>query len=179
MNSTTDGEQPPISETDSDELPSDGAPKVENPIDTVKYQQDPCLSLTSAQVQQLDLPGDGKPIGMPLGKACDWADRRTGGSIQIGFLDKDPRGLSSEYKADNDGKLKLFLELPPIEGFPAVVRGIVDDREYGGCTVVVGASDEIAFEVITQLPHDNVDKEEPCEVSTYVAGVALQNVKEG
>lgn len=84
----------------SEELPTDGAPKVKNPLDTSKYQQDPCLSLTSAQVQGLNLPAGGDPVSMPLGKACEWRNPETQGRVQIGFLDKDPHGLSSEYRAE-------------------------------------------------------------------------------
>lgn len=179
MDTTTDVEQPPTSENDPDELPSDGAPKVENPLDTSKFQQDPCQSLTATQSQGLDLGSAGKPIGMPLGNACNWRNEQTRNRAQIGFLDKDPRGLSSEYRAEKNGNLELFDELPPIEGFPAVVRGTIDDRDYGGCTVVVGASDEIAFEVIRQIPRSEIGQKEPCEAAAEVAAVALQTMKQG
>ena len=167
------------SEPNSDELPTDGAPKVENPIDTSRFQQDACLSLTTTQSQQLSLGATGTPVDMPLGNACEWRNPETRGNVQIGFLDKDPRGLSAEYKSEKAGRLKVFIELPPVDGHPAVVRGAIDDRENGACTVVVGASDEIAFEVALQLSRTNVGKKDPCKVSADVAGMALQTMKQG
>jgi len=175
----TDSSQSESTEPSSDGLPTDGAPKVENPIDTSRFQQDACQSLTSAQTQELDLGTAGTPVESPLGSTCEWRNPETRGNLQVSFLDKDPRGLSAEYKANNADKWKFFIELPPIEGHPAVARGGIDDRDNGACTVVVGASDEIAFEVPLQLSQVNVGKKDPCKVSADVAGMALQTMKQG
>jgi hypothetical protein len=60
-----------------------------------------------------------------------------------------------------------------------VARGSVDDRDIGRCTVVVGVSDEISFEVPLTLSEVNVGKQEPCGVAARVAGMALQTMKQG
>jgi hypothetical protein len=166
-------------ESASDELPTDGAPKVENPLETSTFEQDPCLSLTSVQTQNLNLSPSGSPVDMPLGKACEWRNDATKSEAQVGFLNEDPRGLSAEYRAEKAGRLKVFIELPPIEGHPAVVRGAIDDREAGGCTVVVGASDEIAFEVVIRLPEAEAGEKDPCEMAAEVAEMALETMKHG
>ncbi len=176
---TTNSEESPSSEPGSDELPTDGAPKVDNPIDTGRFQENPCLSLTSEQSQELNLGTAGRPIEAPLGNACEWRNDDTRGHAQVRFLDKDPRGLSPEYQAQKDDKWAYFIELSPIEGHPAIARGLTDDRENGGCGVVVGASDQVAFELSLQLSQENVGEKDPCEVSAEVAGMAVQTMKQG
>ena len=99
--------------------------------------------------------------------------------MRIAFFVKSPDGLSAEYRANNDGKWAYFDELPPIDGLPAVARDISDDRENGGCPVVVGVSDELTFEVDLQLSQSNVGEKEPCEVAADVAGMAVETMKAG
>lgn len=164
---------------DEGDLPSDGAPPVENPLDTTTFQQDPCLSLTAAQTKELNVPTSGKPYEEVLGNGCEWRNDETRGKTNVVFLDRDPRGLSALYKANKAGKWAYFEELSPIDGYPAITRDVVDDRDIGNCTVIVGVSDEIAFATILQLSEANVGKKDPCEVGVQVAGMALQTMKQG
>jgi uncharacterized protein DUF3558 len=69
--------------------------------------------------------------------------------------------------------------LPPIAGYPAVVTGNVDARAQGLCTVVVGVSDTIAFEVPITLSLANIGQKDPCESAAVVAGMALETIKKG
>jgi hypothetical protein len=167
------------SPTDGQELPYAGAPKVDDPLDTTRFQQDPCQALTQAQVQPLGLPPSGASVDMPLGNACKWSKPDSTGSATVHFLDRHPYGLSAEYQAYKDGKTAFFLELPPIEGYPAVATGVADGRAQGWCTVVVGVSDKISFEVPITLALDSIGKDDPCEVAARVAGLALQTMKQG
>jgi hypothetical protein len=169
----------PESTEPSDELPTDGAPAVPNPLDTRTFQQDPCQMLTSTQSQELNVGTAGKPYDEVLGKGCEWRNEDTRGSATLAFLDKDPRGLSALYRADKEGKWAYFEELPSIEGFPAVIRDIIDRRPDGSCSLVVGVSDEIAFGTVLQLSTANVGKKDPCEVGAQVAGMALQTMQSG
>lgn len=169
----------PESTEPSEELPTDGAPAVPNPLDTSTFQQNPCQMLTSAQSQELNVGTSGKPYDEALGKGCEWRNEDTQGSATLAFLDKDPRGLSALYRADKEGKWAYFEELPSIEGFPAVIRDIIDRRPEGSCSLVVGVSDEIAFGTVLQLSTANVGKKDPCAVGAQVAGMALQTMQSG
>jgi len=162
-----------------EDLPTDGAPTVPDPLDTTAFQQDPCRALTPDQSQELNVGSSGEPYEEVLGNGCEWRNTESKGRTKLAFLDRDPRGLSALYRANKAGKWAYFEELPPIEGYPAIVRGIVDDRDRGSCTVVVGVSDEIAFATILELSPANVGKKDPCEVGAQVAGMALQNMKQG
>lgn len=169
----------PGTESSSGTLPANGAPEIEDPLDTGKFEDDPCLTLDSAQSNGLNLGAAGEPVHITLGEACKWFNESTRGKVQISFLSKDPRGLSAEYSANEAGKWAYFVELPPIEGHPAVARDVSDDRDNGGCPVVVGASDEIAFEVALQLSDANVGKKDPCQVAADIAGMAVETMKKG
>jgi hypothetical protein len=163
----------------NEELPTDGAPPVTNPLDASAFQGDPCRMLTAAQSQELNVGSSGQPYDEALGNGCIWQNSETRGRTKIAFLDKDPHGLSSLYRANKAGKWAYFEELQPIEGYPAIIRDIVDHRPQGSCTVIVGVSDEIAFGTILELSQANVGKKDPCEVSAQVAGMALQTMKQG
>jgi hypothetical protein len=159
------------------DLPYAGAPAVEDPLDTAKFQQDPCKALTSTQTENLNVQS-GEPHDGGLGNACEFRGRSDRlALIDIAFADKYPHGLSAVYQANDDGKWAFFEELSPIEGYPAVAYDGVDQRDTGGCAVEVGTSDEIAFEVSLQLSADKVGEKEPCETAAMVAGKVLQTMK--
>ncbi len=172
---------PPSSseEPDGDELPFAGAPEVTDPLDTDRFQQDPCQALTATQAQELAVTFPGGPYDGALGKACEWkspTDRLA--AVDVRFLSDDPRGLSALYLANESGGYVYFDELAPIEGYPAVARDGVDDRDIGKCTVVTGTSDEDAFEVVLRLSQANVGEKDPCETAALVAEMALSTMKE-
>lgn len=169
----------PSEEPDTGDLPTDGAPEVDDPLDTTKFQKEPCLSLTSDQSEGIfGLSASGRPFGGELGNACEWKNESTGGQAELHFLDKYPRGLSAQYAAENEGKWAFFEELT-VQGYPAVARGLVDRRADGGCTVVIGASNEIAFEIPVQLSRGNEGKKDACAVAADVAGEAVTTMKAG
>ena len=174
-----DSDPPETSESSSGGLPTDGAPKVDDPLDTARFQEDPCLSLTPDQSEELNLGGSGSPTESALGEACEWRNEATRGRVRIAFFDKSPDGLSAEYRAEKDGKWAYFDELPPIDGLPAVARDITDDRKNGGCPVVVGVTDELTFEVDLQQSEANVGQRGPCEVATDVAEMAITTMRAG
>jgi hypothetical protein len=153
---------------------------VEDPLDTTRFEQDPCSTLTASQAQaQLNLPATGEPEDVALGKGCKWYNEDTRGQVQISFLTGNHRGLSGFYEADEQGKYPYFVKLPSIEGYPAIASDIEDRRPRGICVVVVGVNDTLTFDVGLYLSQANVGVKEPCEVAAQVAGMALQTMKEG
>lgn len=67
-----------------EELPFAGAPKVEDPLDTSRYERDPCLSLTAEQAQSLSLPPTGVPMeNAALSVGCRWQNPETRGYANI------------------------------------------------------------------------------------------------
>lgn len=171
---------PPSTAPSGGDLPSDGAPKVKSPLDTSRYQQNPCQMLTPAQLQQLNLPAQGKPGQGPLGLECSWLNRDTFASVGLEWADKNPRGLSGTYAARKAGSWAYFIELGEIEGYPAVAADLSDQRDIGTCLVTVGVSDQLIFQVSAQLSRANVGKKDPCkDGAALVAGMMLQTMKAG
>jgi hypothetical protein len=163
----------------SDDLPTNGAPKVDDPLDTAKFQDDPCLTLTSDQSEgTFGLSPTGRPTSSELGEACEWTSAETQAEVEVTFLDKDPRGLSAEYAVNDEGRW-VFFEPLTVEGYPAVARGLADRRPDGICTVVVGASDEIAYAVTVQQSEDRVGTVDPCEVAANVAAETVKTIQAG
>jgi uncharacterized protein DUF3558 len=189
--STSDGEPVPATSVESpasgplssspgtdQELPFAGAPKVDDPLDTNRFQKDPCQTLTAGQVRSLAMAPAGKlRKDAPLGRSCTWTNPDTGAEVEVHFLDEDPRGLSAQYQTKD--QYAYFDELPPIEGHPAIAADVADDRSNGLCTVSVGVSDETTFIVPVRLSSENVGHKDPCQVATLVAGMALKTMKGG
>ncbi len=176
----TTSDSTPGTSGNGDELPYAGAPEVSDPLDTSSYEQDPCKALTASQTQPLNLPSAGETLeNVALGNGCAWYNEETGGEVNIVFATGEQDGLSSEYKANEDGKWEVFEELPDIEGYPAVIRASSDRRDLGNCLVVVGTANDMVFESIVQLSDANVGKRDPCEVAEQVAGLALQTMQRG
>lgn len=185
---SSEGEPRPVDSTGSmtssssgngEELPFAGAPKVNDPLDTSRYEKDPCRSLTSAQAQSLNLPPTGTFNEATLTVGCTWFNTQTRGEVNIDFIVDDPRGLSPEYQANRSGKWEFFEELPTIEGYPAVARAGIDSRDDGTCTVVVGVADDMAFASSVQLSLANIENGDPCKKAAEVAGLALQTMEAG
>ena len=177
--STTNPSSPSSSGSEED-LPSDGAPKVEEPlVDASRFEQDPCSILTAAQAQELDLPAAGEQQDGALGLDCEWFNPDTRGEVTISSLANNRRGLSGFYAANQRGEYAYFTELPPIEGFPAIATDVTDRRPEGRCIVVVGVTDQLAFGVSLQLSQVNVGQQDPCETAVMVTGIALQTMKKG
>ncbi|MFC4858166.1 DUF3558 domain-containing protein [Actinophytocola glycyrrhizae] len=161
-----------------DQLPYAGAPAVADPLDTELFQRDPCQALASDQAGTLELRYPGTLRDSSLGKACEFrvrADRLA--LVEIASLDRNPYGVSAIYQAEKDGKLAFFEPLEPIGGYPAVAYGALDERDAGACSVVIGTSDEIAFEVALQQSAGNVGKKDPCETGSMVAEMVLETMK--
>src|SRR5688572_13325474 len=101
---TVEETSPPGSSSPGEDggLPFAGAPKVDDPLDTSRYEQDPCRSLTASQTEPLNLPSVGTTDNkVALGIGCNWFNEETRGEVSIRFLVDDPQGLSPEYEANN------------------------------------------------------------------------------
>ena len=166
------------SSSGGDGLPSHGAPKVQNPLDTTAFHQQPCRVLTADQLPPLgfDAPGEQNGgVGAPL---CRWRNGSTGASLGMQFELANSGGLSTLY--ERRGERDLFLELPPIEGYPAVVANARDSRNTEGlCTVVVGVTDSLEFSaqgVVSRAKRGQID---PCEPTQLAAKLMLQTLKKG
>lgn len=174
--SSTENTPSSTSPENDDELPSDGAPKVPNPIDASHFEQNPCDALTPTQAQGLDL-GSGKRQDTSFGRGCNWRNAEAGGSVSIDFASEDKRGISSAYRSGNKGEFGYFEPIDDIEGHPAVAYDITSGTPTAACFVAVGVTDELVFSTMVALSPSNVGKKDPCETSAMVAGIMLKNMQ--
>lgn len=164
-------------EPDGDDLPSHGAPKVENPLDVSEFEEEPCKSLTQQQAQDLNVP-ESQPDENQFGKLCRWGSPEIlSGNLTVGFMSEVKRGLSSVYEENEKDRLKYFEKLPKIEGYPAVAWDTGHADPLGTCAVSVGVADELSFVIILQLSDANVGHKDPCDTAATVASLVLQNMK--
>jgi hypothetical protein len=166
-----------------------GAPPVANPLDTTKFQQNPCASLTAAQLQQLrgsvDAATEPEPHKQSFGPACFWraSDRGSATGLDVAFLTAGS-GLSSAYAQKGD--YAVFEKLPDIQGYPAVVAMSVDGRSTGHCSIQVGVTDQMVVSVqigVSSVPGANGQAnqfyKEPCTPAQQVAEAVVATLRGG
>ncbi len=92
------------------------------------------------------------------------------------FNKVNDRGLTGVYQA----KYKFFLPLEPVDGYPVVAYGLVDDRaSRGGCQIAIGTSDKQTVDVGVTQSEENIGKKDPCEAARGVASYVLSNLRGG
>lgn len=164
-------------------LPHSGAPKVENPIaDTSQWEGDPCNLLTAQQLGSIGLkvPDPQREDVPSTGPGCYWefdADSASGFSVSFASQGTG-KGLSNLYKHKELGTAKVFEELPAIEGHPALIFIVDEDRRSEGeCSVAVGLRDDLTVGVDLTADPSTAQGKEPCEWAEKVARLAVQTMK--
>ncbi|MFE0028180.1 DUF3558 domain-containing protein [Amycolatopsis sp. NPDC059021] len=164
------------------QAPGQGAPKVANPIDVTSYLQAPCNTLTGTQVSRLlgENAKSNADLKATAGPTCTWKPPgNTNKQVVVNLFTTPPEGLSRIYRLHGTD-LKFFMEVPPVEGHPAVAYGFTDTRNTKGeCIVGVGTSDTSLLNTIITLSDANIGKMDPCAIAQEVAGEALANIKGG
>lgn len=165
-----------------DVLPSHGAPKVNNPVDATAFETKPCDVVPMAALAKAGIKVEA-PDAEPddsTGPICDWKFRRgpdggRQGTMGTRINTLSDRGLSDIY--DQRGtSFQLFEELPPIEGYPAVIHDTSDSRSEGICNLSVGISDQQTYDVQTDLDTAHPQYSDSCSVAVKVATIALQTL---
>jgi hypothetical protein len=164
---------------DPDEaLPSDGAPKVENPLDVTQFEEKPCDVLTPEDAQELNLPATGEQRGDSLGQTCYWRNSETRGFLAVSFFSGDERGLSSIYREAKGSDFPFFEPIADIEGHPAVAYNVDEEEPRVNCVVALGLSDQLAFTVSVDLSEANIGEKDPCKTSADIAGMLMKTMLE-
>jgi hypothetical protein len=150
---------------------------VANPLETARYQADPCRTLTSAQVRSLGLAdAAAKPdTTAPGAAACSWYSAQAGYAVGVRHNTTLNKGLSLLYRKKNEAA--LFQEIPPINGYPAIIFDqYADLRSQGTCGVDVGLSDAVVLDVVVQ---GTTRTQDPCGIAQRAAALMIDNIKGG
>lgn len=163
------------------QLPGPGVPGVAEPIDTAKFQQKPCTTLTDAQITELlgsDVEQKPQDIGN-FGVGCSWHPRSvTQASVSVLYATKNRSGLTSIYQQKGT-TFPLFIPMEPIDGYPTVAYGQADLRSTGSCAIALGTSNQDVVDVSVALSEANVGKNDPCAAAHDVAATVLNNLRAG
>lgn len=173
---------PSSSQANTTGLPHSGAPKVANPIaDTSRWEADPCSVLSADQISSLGLtpPQPQREDTPNAGVGCYWEfDSDSASGFVARFANAGARqGLSNLYKHKQLGNAKVFEELPPVDGFPAVIAMPKDHRGDGECAVSVGLRDDLLFSADMTADPSIPQGKDPCEWAAKVAALAVQTMK--
>ncbi|MFF0147196.1 DUF3558 domain-containing protein [Amycolatopsis sulphurea] len=164
------------------QVPGEGVPKVEHPIDTTRSSRLPCTALTARQIT--NLLGDAAPatpgLDRPGGPACYWGGDAAHGnaSVDVKFPDIDKLGLTSVYQAAG-GAYGFFRPLDPVNGYPIAAYGDRDTRSIGECHVALGVSDQQTVDISARQSQKNIGKKDPCDSARGIAEMVLSNIREG
>lgn len=157
-------------------LPANGAPKVASPLNPGPFPQDPCRLVREEQAKQLGVPWPGTQRQGPTGPACEWSNLDTGSRIGLQFEMASNRGLSRVYELRST--YSYFIEIPSIEGVPAVAFGRSGDQEVGACSLWVGITDQLVFLLSGRLSGRNRQQgKDACQAVQTAAGMMLKTMK--
>ena len=171
----------PVSSSAAAGLPHSGAPKVEHPLPASVLSGQPCQeALTSDQLTQiLGMVPQGKPDTLSgLGPDCKWHNTDAGAQVGVGYDIETHGGLSVLYQ-NTKPQAKVWRELPPIQGFPAVAYSTLDSgTKTGLCLVGVGVADDLSFDASLGLGDaKRASGADPCELAARVADMVVTNLK--
>ncbi len=159
---------------------SAGAPKIQNPLDVKAFDADPCSTVTPAQVQAFGLPGvNGRVNSTEAGAACVWLGASTAAKMAPGAgILREGTNLST-ILPKKDVTYQVFEEQPAVQGYPAYLALVADQRKDGGCDLLVGVSDERAMFFTFSSFDGSPRYADPCAAVTEFANLAITTIKAG
>ena len=153
-----------------------------NPLDTSKAQAAPCNIITDQQTAQLGIVAQHELSDASLGPSCNWQDTAKIPPVlvfTVQFVTSNKSGLSSLYEQkDSLRKGGYFEPVNPIQGYPAVLYGQVEDRPDGACGIAVGVSDALDYSVSVNVNSGSSQKT-PCDVAQKIADMVMTNLRAG
>ncbi|WP_329052617.1 DUF3558 domain-containing protein [Amycolatopsis sp. NBC_01488] len=172
--------QPTSPSQESEAVPGPGVPKVETPLDISHFQQSPCDSLTTAQSQELlGSTVVAKPVvDDQAGPTCNWdVPAVSQAGVGVTYFKATKLGLTGIYRS-KDSVYPFFMPLEPIDGYPTVAFGTVDERNSKGrCSLALGTSDTEQVDISVSLSETNIGKKDPCAAAHDVAAKVLENLR--
>ncbi|WP_410639741.1 DUF3558 domain-containing protein [Amycolatopsis sp. lyj-346] len=175
---STSGSQPTTAPSSA--VPGPGVPKVANPLDVSHFRQAPCDSLTAEQGQELLGPDvtTHPAVDDQAGPTCRWnVPAVSQAGVAVTYFKTTQLGLTGVYRA-KDTVYPFFQPLDPIDGYPTVAFGQIDERSTKGrCLLALGTSDTQQVDIAISLSEGNIGKKDPCTAAHDVAAKVLENLR--
>jgi hypothetical protein len=154
-----------------------GAPKVTTPLDTAKYQPNPCTTLTTAQQTALGITTPGTLAPGDEGAICSWSpkyDISYSFGFNLKFLPGEATGLANAYQTAGPGSMK---RLPDVHGQPAATQP--SQNTNGSCTIYLGATDVISYAAAVVIGTGEPHYADPCTIASALADATTATMKSG
>lgn len=156
-----------------------GVPKVAKPIDTARFEKEPCAALTPDQLAQLAITTAPKPdLESKLGPGCVWDAFDEIGLTVDGTLLTVGSSLTTLYKQHEQGQWPLFEPID-VAGYPGLKMDSLDAQPKGKCGVSVGVRDDLIYSVQVSISSKSKDYEDPCSPALKAAELAVSTMKAG
>lgn len=155
-------------------------PKVAQPIDTTRYEKQPCASLTALQLAQLGITTPPKPeLENKLGPSCEWnAFDQAGFTIGATLL-LQGSSLAKVYTQHDQGQWPFFKPVADVSGYPGVLLDSLDVQPKGKCQLVVAVRDDVVYSVQGDLDPESRDYDNPCSIVQKATELAVSTMKAG
>jgi hypothetical protein len=160
---------------------STDVPRVTSPIDTSKFEKEPCAALMPAQLADLGIGAQPKPdLENKLGPGCTWngLDEPAGLSV-TGTLLTIGGSLRNLYKKHAAGELPYFEPVPDVSGYPGALVDDLDSQPKGDCAMEVAVRDDLLYSVQVSLTPSSKSYAAPCPVAQKAAEMAISTMKAG
>ena len=169
----------PAAASPSADVPA-GVPKVAHPIDTARFEKEPCAALTAGQLAQLRITTAPKPdAGNKLGPGCEWnAYDEIGLTVGAALLTAGS-SLATLYKQNEQGDWKLFKPVADVAGYPGVLLDELDAQPKGNCGLSVAVRDNLIYSLSVTISSGSKDYGNPCPVAQKAAELAVSTMKAG
>ncbi|MEQ0563057.1 DUF3558 domain-containing protein [Amycolatopsis sp. NEAU-NG30] len=155
-------------------------PKVAQPLDTARYEKEPCAALTVDQLSQLGITTQPKPdLESKLGPGCEWnAFDEVGVTLHATLLTAGS-SLAKLYKQHEQGQWPFFEPVSDLSGYPGVLLDSLDAQPKGKCQIGVGVRDDLVYSVQVSVDPESKNYSDPCPVVRKAAEMAVSTMKAG
>ncbi|MDV6012563.1 DUF3558 domain-containing protein [Haloechinothrix sp. LS1_15] len=165
------------------DLPHSGAPAVDEPIDTTRFEDDPCLALDDELLAEAGYEYEEAEARITEhdDSVCDWDMGLGYGHFRVAYTLNNKEGLSGIYEDHALNEWALFNEVDETDGYPTLIADPADARDRGSCNAIVGVRDDLAMWVtVTAGPGSNAPfrgEGEACEAAYELAELAVETMK--
>ncbi|WP_410606962.1 DUF3558 domain-containing protein [Amycolatopsis sp. lyj-109] len=159
---------------------SSDVPKVAHPIDTSRYEREPCSALSADQLSQLGIKTEPKSdLAAKGGPGCEWnAYDDIGWTVGARLLTAGS-SLANLYEQHAQGAWPFFEPVPDVSGYPGVLLESVETRPKSVCGMSVALRDDMIYSVQIRIDPQKEEANDPCPVVRKIAEMAVSTMKAG
>lgn len=164
--------------TTSTSWPSE-LPRITDPVDVAPWMEHPCDVLTEQQLDDLDINTKPEPGSDTSAPSCKWGDLFDDQIVVDGDFGPDKESTIPGLYHNNELGRYAYFDPVAIKDYPAVLYGISDDRDIGGCGMAIALRKGHTYVIGVDSNDDYPSYDEPCTVVKDVAEKIVTTMTEG